>query len=271
METCQVCLKFGATPTALRFGRTHPTHVIMAEFQFSRGLVVPMKRFLFWQGILLILVGPALACGPAAYQVTPTPTKTPRLIQTVPALSTRPASAEPQSIQTLAPVPTDTPVPATATFTPEPPPTNTPTPEPATTDTPPPPPPPTNTPPPPPPTQPPPPPTQPPPPPPTQPPANQGPQVIVELPDGNTYDPGEEFDLVIIVRDPDGVVSFTWGVFTQNQTPLVGGDENCNRATECRIRKTFNAPPIAGTYLAGADALDTKGATTRGVGEIYVH
>ncbi len=94
--------------------------------------------------------------------------------------------------------------------------------------------------------------------------------MIVELPDGNTYETGEEFTFIIIVRDPDGVGSFTWGIFTQNQTPLIGGEQDCHNAPECRIEEELTAPPISATYLAGADAVDSKGATTRGVGEIYV-
>ena len=93
--------------------------------------------------------------------------------------------------------------------------------------------------------------------------------MIVELPKGNTFDPGSEVKIVFIVRDADGVASFTWGVFTQNQTPLIGGDKECHGASECREEKTVNAP-LTGTYLVGADAVDTKGFTSRGVGEIYV-
>ncbi len=92
----------------------------------------------------------------------------------------------------------------------------------------------------------------------------------VQLPKGNDYDTGEEIKIIIVVRDPDGVARFTWGIFTQNQTPLVGGDEECHGATECKIERKENAP-VAGTYIVGADAVDTKGETNRGIGEIYVH
>lgn len=220
-----------------------------------------MKRSILLRAILICLV-PLLACGRgSALNITPTPTKTPRLIQTVEPISIgsatpplAPASTEPVIL------PTPVPVEAVPTAVPEVIPTDTPLPEPTATETPVPP---TDTPIPP--------PTNPPaPPPPTQPPANTGPQVIVELPDGNTYDGGDEFRIRIIVRDPDGVKSFTWGIFTQNQTPLVGGDRDCGNATECRIEEDLQAPPIRGTYLAGADAVDSKGATSRGVGEIYV-
>jgi hypothetical protein len=231
-----------------------------------------MKRSILLRAILICLV-PLLACGRgSALRVTPTPTKTPRLIRTVEPISTGPVTS-PLAPASTSPVilPTPVPVEEIPTAVPEVVPTDTPLPEPTATETPvpptntpPPPPPPTNTPPPPPPTN------TPAPPPPTQPPANTGPQVIVELPDGNTYDQGDEFNLIIIVRDPDGVQSFTWGIFTQNQTPLIGGDRDCGNATECRIEEELEAPPIPGTFLAGADAVDSKGATTRGVGEIYV-
>jgi hypothetical protein len=72
------------------------------------------------------------------------------------------------------------------------------------------------------------------------------------------------------VRDPEGVSEFTWGIFTQNLTPLVGGDINCNNATECKHETEVVAPGISGTFLVGADALDSKGETGRGVAEIYV-
>lgn len=225
------------------------------------------KSSLFLPGVIILLSAPVLACSLITdQQVTPTPTKTPKRVRLVPRTPTTTATLIP--LQTPTPVleapadsltpepPTDTPVPEeppTDTPTPEPPPTNTPLPPPPTPI--PPPPPPTNT---------------PAPPPPTQPPANLPPDVIIELPKGNTYDPGDDITLVIIVRDPDGVVSFTWGVFTQNQTPLVGGEQQCGNAPECRIQEELTAPPISGTYLAGADAVDTKGALKRGVGEIYV-
>ncbi|MBN1217325.1 MAG: hypothetical protein JXM69_00230, partial [Anaerolineae bacterium] len=108
------------------------------------------------------------------------------------------------------------------------------------------------------------------PPPPTPTPANQGPQVIVELPNGNTFDTGDKVKMVFIVLDPDGVASFTWGIFTQNQVPLVGGDKSCGGATECRLEKEESAS-VPGTFIVGADAVDTKGNKSRQVGEIYVH
>ncbi len=75
--------------------------------------------------------------------------------------------------------------------------------------------------------------------------------------------------MVFIVRDPDGVSAFTWGIFTQNETPLMGGDKKCNGAVECREEKKVDAP-VPGTYIIGADAVDVKGNASRGIGEIYV-
>lgn len=62
----------------------------------------------------------------------------------------------------------------------------------------------------------------------------------------------------------------TWGVFTQNQTALVGGDVNCGNAIECRHEEELNAPPIRGTFIVGADAVDSAGNNNRGIGEIYI-
>ncbi|HXV97551.1 MAG TPA: hypothetical protein VEC93_03945, partial [Anaerolineae bacterium] len=95
-------------------------------------------------------------------------------------------------------------------------------------------------------------------------------QVIVELPDGNTFDTDEEVHIVFVVRDPGGVKDFTWGIFTQNQTSLKGGRHECGGTTECRLEVREGAPPIPGTFIVGADALSVSGKTTRGIGEIYV-
>ncbi|MCB0211138.1 MAG: hypothetical protein KDJ52_17495 [Anaerolineae bacterium] len=229
-----------------------------------------MKRSLILgQGVLLIIIIPMLACGPiAAQQVTPTPTKTPRRVQTLAPLETTAPV-----LDIVLPTPTETPLP-TDTPTPTPIPTDTPIPTETPTSVPP-----TNTPVP---------PTQPPPPPPptdtplpapteapavpTQPPApaSSKPDIIVELPDGNTFDKGDKFKVVFIVRDPDGVSEFSWGVFTQNQTALVGGDIDCRNAIECRHEEKLEAPPFSGTFIVGADAIDAKGEDNRGIGEIYV-
>jgi hypothetical protein len=227
------------------------------------------RSLLLWPYIFITLIVPILACGPAAsQQFTPTPTKTPRRVKILPQapIATTTAVLLPTTASTSEALPVDTPTPLPPTETPVPelPPTDTPAPElPPPTDTPPPPPP-TNTPPPPPPTN------TPAPPPPTQPPANEGPQVTIELPDGNTYDAGEDITIIFVVRDPDGVGSFKWGIFMQNQSPLIGGDKECGGATECRHEVEEEVPPIPGTYLVGADAVDTKGKTVRQVGEIYV-
>jgi hypothetical protein len=94
--------------------------------------------------------------------------------------------------------------------------------------------------------------------------------VIVELPDGNTFDKGDEFEIKFIVRDPDGVWSFTWGIFTHNQTSLMGGEEICHNARECSHEVEVEAPPFSGTFIVGADAVDSKGETSRGIAEIYI-
>jgi len=221
------------------------------------------RRYTFLLGVVITLIVPMLACGPMApLEVTPTPTKTPRRIKLLPetaAPTPTPAVLQqntptPEVVDTLTPVPTDTPVAEVPTDTPPPPPTDTPLP---------PPPPPTNTPAPPPPTN------TPAPPPPTPVPKNEGPQVDVQLTDGNKYDVGEKIKIKIVVWDPDGVKSFTWGIFTQNQVSLKGGDKNCNGATECSTHIEERIP-IPGTFIIGADALDSKGNANRGLGEIYV-
>jgi len=207
------------------------------------------------------LTGPLLACRVlSSQQVTPTPTKTPRPVKLMPA-TTAPTPTTmilPTPALTAAAPPTDTPIAEPPTPTPEPTlPTvaDTPTPEPTPTEPPPPPPPPTNT---------------PAPPPPTQPPPSSGPEVIVQLPNGSEYSPGEKVKIIFTVRDPDGVAKFTWGIFLQNGTSLKGGDKNCNGAVECSEEREERAP-VTGTYIVGADAVDTKGNAKRGVGEIYVN
>lgn len=208
---------------------------------------------------LIALIVPVLACGPSLGQVTPTPTKTPireRTVVSLPTVTLTPTSTPtplPTDTPTVTPIPTDTPTPIPPTETPTPvPPTNTPVPPPPPpTDTPLPP---TNT---------------PPPPPPPQPPSS-APEVVVELPDGDVFDAGDEVKIIFIVRDPDGVDKFTWGIFLQNLTPLVGGDKFCGGATECKIEVEENAPPLTGTYIVGADAVDVHGNAARGTSAIYV-
>jgi len=231
-----------------------------------------MKRNWCLWGAFVILAIPALACGPGVTRVTPTPTKTPRLIRTVEPISSSPTAAQSvlptQTFTPDVPPPTDTPVPepiVVDTPTPEPqPPTDTPTPEPPPpTNTPPPPPPPTNTPPPPPPTN------TPAPPPPTAPPANRGPDVVIELPGGDQYGIGDEVRVRITVTDPDGVGAFEWGVFTQNNVSVTGGDRNCGNSTSCSIEEEFDAA-LPGIFQIGVEAKDGKGAGTIEVKQIYV-
>jgi hypothetical protein len=94
----------------------------------------------------------------------------------------------------------------------------------------------------------------------------------VELPGGNDYNKGDDIKMVIVVRDPDGVNTFTWGIFMQNQSPLpIGGTESCNGSAECRA-EVKASPPVAGTYLIGVDAIDGTGERSTGfVGEVYVN
>jgi hypothetical protein len=230
------------------------------------------NSWLLWPYIFIMLIGAILACGPASgQQFTPTPTKTPRRVKILPqapiATPTEPLLLTTAPTSEALPVDTPTPLPPTATSVPELPPTDTPTPEPPPpTDTPIPPPP-TNTPAPPPPTN------TPAPPPPTQPPANEGPKASLEFKSSNDVEPGDDIKFDIVVYDPDGVKTFTWGVFTLNNTPLpIGGDKDCGGATECRHEVETEAPPIRDTYKVGVDAVDNAGKSSRGfVGEIYVN
>ena len=232
------------------------------------------RSLLLWPYIFIMLIVPILACGPAAsQQFTPTPTKTPRRVKILPQapIATTTVVLLPTTAPTSEALPVDTPSPLPPTETPVPelPSTDTPAPEPPPpTDTPPPPPPPpTNTPPPPPPTN------TPAPPPPTQPPANEGPKASLEFRSSNSVGPGDDVKFVIVVYDPDGVKTFTWGVFTLNDTPLpTGGSKDCGGAIECRHEVDAEAPPIPDTYKVGVDALDNTGKSSRGfVGEIYVN
>jgi hypothetical protein len=208
-----------------------------------------------WGAFLLVVI-PMLACGPARPQVTPTPTKTPRIIRTLEPLST------PTVAEVMVPTNTFTPeIPPTETPVPVPTATDTPTPEPAPpTDTPPPP---TNTPPPPPPTN------TPAPPPPTQPPANAGPQIVIELPSGDKFGMGDEIKVNIRVSDSDGVRSFKWGVFTQNGVAVKGGDRNCGNGSSCGTEEEFEAV-LDGTFQIGVEAEDAQGNKSIEKKQIYV-
>jgi hypothetical protein len=226
------------------------------------------KKFSFW-GVFLLFLLPVLACGPSVSQVTPTPTKTPKIVRTLAPIETPtlpvivlPTATPAVPTDTPTPVPpTDTPVPdvpPTDTPTPEPPPTDTPLPAPPT-NTPAPPPPPTNT------------PVPAPPvatpvPPPT---ASSGPAVVFDLPDGDTYGTGDDVEFKIIVSDPDGVRSFTWGVFAQNGSPLFGGDKNCGNSQQCDVSDEFEAT-LSGQFFFGVDAVDSQGNTAREVKQLYV-
>jgi hypothetical protein len=114
-------------------------------------------------------------------------------------------------------------------------------------------------------------------PPPTAPPAAPPPgpakaktDIVIELPEGNTYDAGDKFKIVFIVKNPDGVWSFTWGIFLQNLTPLIGGEKVCHNAPECTHVEEVVAPPLTGSYIVGADVAKSNGEIERGIGEIYV-
>ena len=229
------------------------------------------KKWLLTCGVIFLLMLPALACGPAVSQVTPTPTKTPKPIKTLePLPSPTPVVIEIELPTNTPLVPTDTPTPEVPTDTPTPeiPPTDTPTPEPPPTNTPPPPPPATNTPvPPPPPTSPPapPPPTSPPPPPPSS-----GPTVLIELPSGDTYGLEDDVKFRIVVTDPDGVNSFSWGLFAQNGSPLgFGGERNCGGSNSCDLSDEFKAK-LTGQFFLGVDTIDSKGNATREIKQLYV-
>lgn len=231
------------------------------------------KSWLSFQLIIGLLMLPALACGPSmSSQVTPTPTKTPKIVRTLEPLAT----PTPLVIEIVLPtdtpaIPTDTPtpVPPTDTPTPEVPPTDTPTPEPPPTNTPqpPPPPPPTDTP------APPPPPTDTPvpaQPAPTSPPASSGPTVIINIHTGDEYALDQDVKFTITVSDPDGVKSFTWGVFAQNGSPVgLGGERNCGGANQCDLSDDFKTK-LTGIFFLGVDALDSKGNTIREIKQIYV-
>lgn len=218
-----------------------------------------MRHYVVILHALLILIGvPTLACGSVAARVTPTPTKTPRIIQLPAELPT--ATMElPTDTPTVPP--TDTPLPPTDTPTLEPP-TDTPPPPPTNTPPPPPPPPPTE-PPPPPPTEPPPPPTEPPPPP------SSGPTIVIDLPDGDTFRNGDRVRVRITVSDPEGVSKFSWGVFTENRTAIAGGNRDCGNATQCEIQEEFKAQ-LPGAFQIGVEALDAQGHKAIDTRSIYV-
>jgi hypothetical protein len=225
-----------------------------------------MQRIWYLGALLILLAAPTLACGSNIAQVTPTPTKTPRMIRTLeplapvdnlPADTPTPEPAPPTDTPTPEPLPTDTPVP---------PPTDTPTPEPLPTDTPvPPPPPPTNTPVPPPPADTP----TPAPPPPTPVPVNNGAQIVIELPSGDKFDQGDDVRFIVTVSDPSGVKNFEWGIFDATGTSLKSGGKGCDNRTECSTDQEFEAV-LDGTFQIGVKAFDSSGIESIEIKQIYV-
>ncbi len=97
-------------------------------------------------------------------------------------------------------------------------------------------------------------------------------EVIIILPDGNSYPKSGQIKVICTIRDTDGVTSFVWGLFTQDLIPLIaGGEVLCHNAPECIHEGTINLPPIPGTFIIGADAIDSTGQYGRGIAEIYVY
>jgi hypothetical protein len=94
--------------------------------------------------------------------------------------------------------------------------------------------------------------------------------VVVEFPDGNEVDAGDDIKIVFVVRDPNGVKEFSWGIFTQNKTPLKDGKKDCGGATECRQEIKEEVPPIKGALIAGVEAKSVNGQGKIGIGEFYV-
>ena len=75
--------------------------------------------------------------------------------------------------------------------------------------------------------------------------------------------------VIITVRDPDGVASFEWGIFTENNVPVKSGERNCGNATECRREEKFEAA-LTGAFQVGVEAVDSKGNKSIEVKQIYV-
>ena len=74
----------------------------------------------------------------------------------------------------------------------------------------------------------------------------------------------------IVVSDPDGVSSFTWGLFAQNASPLgLGGEKNCGNSGQCDASGEFEAQ-LTGQFFLGVDAADSKGNVVREVKQLYV-
>ncbi len=96
-------------------------------------------------------------------------------------------------------------------------------------------------------------------------------EVIITLPNGNSYPKSGQVKVIYTIRDTDGVTSFTWALFTQNLTPLIGGEVLCHNAPECIHEETINLPSITGTYIIGGEAVDSTGQIEREIAEIYVY
>ena len=97
------------------------------------------------------------------------------------------------------------------------------------------------------------------------------PVVVIDLPRGDIYKLEGEVRVNITVSDPDGVSSYSWGVFAQNGSPLgLGGNVGCGNSGQCNSSEEFEAK-LTGQFFIGVDALDAKGNTVREVKQIYVN
>jgi hypothetical protein len=94
--------------------------------------------------------------------------------------------------------------------------------------------------------------------------------VLIDIPSGDEYGLGDNVEFNITVSDPDGVASFTWGVFAQNGSPVgLGGDRNCGGSNQCTLSDKFETK-LTGIFFLGVDAVDSKGNTIREIKQIYV-
>ena len=92
---------------------------------------------------------------------------------------------------------------------------------------------------------------------------------VIELPDGDRVNVGDDVRVIITVRDPDGVSSFKWGIFTENNVAIKGGDSGCGNVTECRTDEEFEAV-LPGAFQIGVEAVDSKGTKSIEAKQIYV-
>ena len=93
--------------------------------------------------------------------------------------------------------------------------------------------------------------------------------MVIELPGGDKYGIEDEVKVIIRVSDSDGVKEFEWGVFTQNNVAVKGGDRGCGNSAECGVEEEFEAI-LEGTFQIGVEAVDSKGNVTIEVKQIYV-